>query len=59
MEFTLICYIILRDHVIYKEVEIAQEKKIEERKIKKMISLLEKSGYEINIKTPQTNVNIL
>lgn len=54
-----VCYTILRDHVVYKKVEIAQENKMEERKIKKMISLLEKSGYEINITPLQTNVNIL
>lgn len=48
-----VCYIILRDHVTYQEIEPNQEKAIKERKVRKMIAALEKEGFEINLKSPQ------
>ena len=47
-----ISYVILRDRVGYKEIEPIQEKAMHDRKVKQMIALLQKEGYEISEKSP-------
>lgn len=48
-----VCYVLLRDHVTYQEIEPIQTKAIKQRKLNKMISMLENEGYEIVLKSPE------